>query len=188
MPDNQSDRSLKKDFEDVRRVGFWVLLLLAALGGLGLQAVILKALNPGSLDAEGALSMFQVFAFTAPLTLAIIIVASVLLGPIRYGINYDAGVLYQSLALAALVFFGTAWFCNHLGIGAPGVTNKDMEHDLGQLHGTLPVMSLQFIYLLLARYTIAYGFPGFLSSIVLGAFLAWAFGAKLLPHLTRRWH
>jgi hypothetical protein len=164
-PKDESQPIWKSDFDDVRRVGFWVCLFIS-LPALGVPVLLGKILEPGKLGVEEALSVWSLVKITAPLTVASAIVGIAVLR------NWFTSLLPLSGFAAVMLIVATALSYN-LGIGTSFDPFKTMPS--GPLHHILIRM--------LGRYYELYSPWAFISSLVVGGFLAWVWVKKLSPHL-----
>jgi len=135
---------------------------------LGLPAVIAwitERLGP-------AIPIWKAFAMTAPLTLAVALIG---VGLVRGWID---GVFPFVFSVAGALA-ATAGLGHLLGLGG-WVDLAAVWRDLPSGVLDLPIA---VALLFLQNYWKLYGPQQFASSLVVGAFLAWAWGAKILPHV-----
>lgn len=181
MEDKRQERqSLKKDLADIYKKAWWVALFIV-LPTLGLQSTVVKLLG-----AEEVLSILQIFAFTAPLTLTIVTLPAAIFLYLAFGSEGNGSDTGLGLIFfVAAVFIVILALCNLIGLGAEGA---DLRTVLDQTWQTPWAKSkfgipFAFIYQLLATYWKIYGPWSFISSIVVGIFLIWALYIKLLSRI-----
>jgi len=122
-----------------------------------------------------AVPIWKAFVATAPLTTAVAVIG---VGVIRGRID---GVWSFLFAVAAALLV-TAGIGHWLGL-AGWIDLFDLWEEFpSNLFGFLLAVSLAF----LENYWRIYGPQLFASSLVVGLFLAWAWGAKILPHVDRK--
>jgi hypothetical protein len=146
-------------------VGF--ALSLISIGLPAILAWITEYLGP-------AVPIWKAFVATAPLTTAVAIIG---VGVLRGRIDG----LWSFLFAAAGTLLATAGIGHLLGM-AGWIDLFDMWEEFpSNIFGFLAAVALAF----LENYWRIYGPQMFASSLVVGLFLAWAWGAKILPHLDR---
>jgi hypothetical protein len=160
-------RNLKQDVAEVRTVGFWVALVVT-LPTLSVPALAEKLLDPGQLGVAEARSLWEVFSLTAPLTAAFAIFGVSLLRD--WFENTFTWILFSAGIIAA-----TTVIANALSFGA-GVSIIDVLY-------ASRFSPVNFVQNMVASYYAVYGFWSFMSSLVLGGFLAWIWAEKVLPYL-----
>lgn len=158
----ESPPSWKKDIEEIRRVGFWVWLVLS-LPTLTLPAFIGKAIAPGMMGQSEMQSLWDVLVLTVPLTSAVAIFGALMLREV-----IDSVVHYLFL----LVLVGTTLFSSWIGLGSDVSLSETWERSKNLN---------DFLAHLLINYWAAYGSWNFISSLVVGGFLAWIWAKKILP-------
>lgn len=152
MQHNSRPPNLKEDLEQIRN---WtgIVAVLVTLLTVGLQAAVLKLL-----DLEDAIELANLFLRTAPLTISVALVAY---ATIREWFEHlYAWILYFAVVL------GTATSLGETFGGMQVVPVQVVPHSvrLGAINGLVN---------LLAGYCVAYTWPVFTSSLILGMFLAW---------------
>jgi hypothetical protein len=167
--DDYTAPSLRDDLQQVFKMAGVVATILSVLS-LGLPAIlawITEHLGP-------AIPIWKAFATTAPLTVA---VAAIGVGLIRGWLDGPGRFLFACAGTLIL----TAGIGHAVGMGGwidLAARWRDLPSGIYQL--PIAVMTL-----FLENYWRLYGPQMFASSFVVGAFLAWAWGVKLLPHLDR---
>jgi hypothetical protein len=157
--------TLSQNLAEVRRAGNWVLHLIS-LFTLGLPAYIGKLIEP-------VLDFWDIFAITAPLTIAIAVIGVSLIRK-----WFDEGLGYLWFAAGTVV--GTSWIGNRV-FDAPGWIDIWKITGSYRIHPIL--LPLAFLWEYSKNYYYLYGNGRFASSLVIGSFLAWVWGKKVLPHL-----
>ncbi len=157
-------RPWKKDLEEVRRVGFWVFILIS-LPTLTLPALIGKVIAPGMLGQSEVQSLWDVLVLTVPLTSAVAIFGVLLLRD-----KVDSGAHYFFL----LVLVGTTLLSSWVGLDS-NISLSDIWEQSTNLN--------VFLLRLLIQYWAAYQTWNFFSSLVVGGFLAWIWAKKILPRI-----
>ena len=152
-------RTFQEDSEEILKVGSWVGLFVTFVG-LGIHTVIVNRIASAS-------PILAVIIDTVPLTMAIAILG---VGILRGWFDEMHG---GQLLLLLLIFIIPFVFSALLGIG--DVANWREVKFEGGLPGIIPS--------LLKYYWRTYGPGMFISSFVVGSFLAWAWGEMILPHL-----
>ncbi len=174
-PGRTGRSTFKEDLEAVWQAADRVALLLTLIS-LGLPGVIAKLFDP-------VVNIWQVIVLTGPLTAAVALIGT---GIIRGWVSGVPGFIL--LLLGTVV--ATTLLGNFLQWG--GAIKIDPEDLLGilALIVTSPLNPignglrlLMALLTFLEKYFQLYGAERFLSSLVIGAFLAWAWGKKVLPHL-----
>jgi hypothetical protein len=149
--------TLISDLKEVQKYGSLV-LLFASIPALGLPGLVAKLLH-----VDEVLSLWQLILATAPLTAAATVIGIVFLGG-KFG--YIEQAWGAGVALLGSLILGQV-----LGQQSP-VKGVQM--------GNLP----DTIYKILLGYFWLYGVWSFMTSLVVGGFLAWAWSKKLAPRLT----
>ena len=145
-----------------------VILSMLSMGLPAILAWITEHLGP-------AIPIWKAFVATAPLTTAVAVIG---VGVIRGRID---GVWSFLFAVAGTLLV-TAGIGHWLGL-AGWIDLFDMwEAFPSNVFGFLVAVSFTF----LENYWRIYGPQLFASSLVVGLFLAWAWGAKILPHIDRQ--
>jgi hypothetical protein len=145
-----------------------VILSMISMGLPAILAWITEHLGP-------AIPIWKAFVATAPLTTAVAVIG---VGVIRGRID---GVWTFLFAVAGTLLL-TAGIGHWLGL-AGWIDLFDMWEEFpSNIFGFLVAVSYAF----LENYWRIYGPQLFASSLVVGLFLAWAWGAKILPHLDRK--
>jgi hypothetical protein len=158
--------------DDLRQVakaagGVAVLLSMLSMGLPAILAWITEHLGP-------AVPIWKAFVATAPLTTSVAVIG---VGVIRGRIDG----LWSFLFAVAGTLLVTAGVGHALGLGG-WIDLFDMWEEFpSNVFGFLLAVSLAF----LENYWRIYGPQLFASSLVVGLFLAWAWGAKILPHFDR---
>lgn len=158
--------------DDLRQIaaGAGVVAFLLSVLSLGLPAVvawITEKLGP-------AVPIWKALVATAPLTMSIALI----------GVGLVRGKLdgfWQFLAAATIVLVVTAGLARLVGM--PGWI--DLAAQLDDLPSNPAQLLAAVCFLFLKNYWKIYGAQLFGSSVVVGIFLAWAWGAKILPHVDR---
>lgn len=161
-------RDVKQDVADIRRVGFWIALFVT-LPTLTVPALAEKLLAPGQFGLDEARSLWEVFSLTAPLTAAFAI----------FGVGLARDWFtngYVTVVVAGAIVAATTVMANALSFGA-GVSVADVLY-ASNYH------PIQFAQNMVVRYYEIYGFWSFMSSLVMGGFLAWIWAEKALPYMT----
>jgi hypothetical protein len=147
-------------------------VLLISLPTLSLNAVILAALNPGKLDAEGFADIVKIFFLTAPLCVSVVVLLLAIEQPWFRGF----GALFAAAGiLAGGVIVGTS-----LGYAidiSPERVLGTTANDSG------PAQAIDVILTVIVGYIQTYGIWTFIQSYIVGAFLSYAI-PKLAPHFT----
>jgi hypothetical protein len=157
----------ERDVQEVRAVATVVTVVVTLLT-VGVQAAVLKALQ---VEVE----LLQVLLRTAPLTLA---VATCYLLWHGVGPRDDRPLLM--LLLTTAVLLGSLLLSGWLGGVRP-----DMAIPREWWILIAPKQAINFIGGALSAYYRAYGSGTFVSSLILGVFLGWAW-RKLWPHAAER--
>jgi hypothetical protein len=161
--------TLRQDLSLVAKMAGSVAVVLSMIS-VGLPAIlawITAHLGP-------AIPIWKAFAATAPLTTAVAVIG---VGVLRGRID---GVWSFLFACAATLLL-TAGIGHLLGL-AGWIDLFDMWEEFpSNLFGFLAAVCYAF----LENYWRIYGPQLFASSLVVGLFLAWAWGKKMLPHLDR---
>lgn len=162
-------RSLSEDWDEVRRVGYWVAFAIS-LPTMGVNALILGVLQPGKLDVNGFFDIVKIFFLTAPLCASVVVLLLAVQQPWFRG--------YGALFATAGIFVGGVLLGSSLGyaVAIPpervlGTTAED----------SAPAQSIDLIMTVMVGYIATYGLWTFIQSYIVGAFLAWAI-PKLAPH------
>ncbi|WP_147266995.1 zinc ribbon domain-containing protein [Parvibium lacunae] len=179
----------------IRRRAAWVATVLA-LPTLSLPTWVAKLTSPGLAGATELEKLWQVYAITAPLTLAIILLTVLVLklGSSVLSRFFDNG--FPALLCALFVIgglFAVPPLLLDIVVTKPLVpiwhyAQIAWQHAGSGLSGWL-MMPLLFLYLVLHQYWVVYGAWPFLSAFVLGGFLGWAI-ARITAHhswLSQRW-
>lgn len=146
-----------KKWEEINRMGSLVAIVIATLT-LGGQAVFLKLVK-GDVSEASADTLLQVFLQTTPLTLAVMLVG---VAVVRDWVDgFLQTILLSAVALLVSLHLGS-WLG---GLGQPPAMENSV---LGVVFGAT------------VFYWKIYGASLFISSLVLGAFLAWV-ANKLWP-------
>jgi hypothetical protein len=153
--------SLTAKVDEIRKVGFWVALLVS-LGSTSLNALVLSALNPGKLDMEGAQQFWQIFWLTTPLCITVVALALIVPQPWFGG--------FFGLFVAAGVVLGGAW----LGSQLAGVAGPPPAPVIDTTGVSGPQMAIGVIVNATVGYLDAYGVWLFIQSYAVGAFIAYA--------------
>jgi hypothetical protein len=159
--------SLTDDLKQIGQVAGVVSTLLTVLS-LGLPAMlawVTEYLGP-------AIPMWKAFIATAPLTLSVAVL----------GVGMLRGWLDDIVSLALWstgTFIVTGGIGHLLGLGG--------WVDIGALWNQKGGNPLEFAFVIclafIENYWKMYGAQMFCSSLLVGGFLAWAWGVKLMPHL-----
>ncbi len=163
-PPDGSHPTWKQDLDDVRKVGFWVALFIS-LPSLAVPALIGSVLEPGKVGVEGITTIWQVIVLTAPLTAAVAIVGAV---AARGQLTGYPLVAFSTIVLGIATLLG-----NMLGISAGVQPPWENMSD-----GAYAIFTK-----MVSNYYKAYGPWTFISSLVVGGFLAWVWSEKVRPHL-----
>jgi uncharacterized protein (DUF983 family) len=160
--------SLKADLQQITQVAGYLSAVLTVLS-LGIPAVlawVTEYLGP-------AIPIWKAFVATAPLTLAVAIIG---LGMLRGWL--DDIVSFCVWTAGAFLVTGAVghWL---------GLCEWIDPLALWQKEGGNPIQfSFVICWTFLENYWRMYGTQMFCSSLLVGSFLAWAWGVKLLPHLS----
>lgn len=168
-------RTFKQDIADVGKTGFWIWLLIS-LPGLTVPTLIAKIMTPGNAGSTEVKAILDLLVLTMPLTLAVAFVGVGVLRKWVYltGKNPPGGGCIGALFLL-IPLLVTTFVSNLFGLDA-GVSIRDAWAKSGH-----PIFG--FLANMLLGYAKAYGLWNFISSLVVGGFLAWAWAKKILPHL-----
>jgi hypothetical protein len=162
--------TLRQDLSLVFKMAGSVAVVLSMIS-VGLPAIlawITEHLGP-------AIPIWKAFVATAPLTTAVAVIG---VGVLRGRIDGPWSFLFACAATLML----TAGIGHFLGL-AGWIDLFDMwEQFPSNIFGFLVAVSYAF----LENYARIYGPQLFASSLVVGLFLAWAWGLKILPHLDRK--
>lgn len=160
--------ALRSDLQQVWKVAGIIAfgLSVLSLGVPVLVAKITKELGP-------ALDIWYALAATAPLTASVALIGT---GVLRGWFDSAWSFLFATAATLAL----TAWIGHYLGLAGWIDFAKVWRESPKSPFALAPVLILAF----LANYWKIYGLQQFCSSLLVGGFLAWAWGMKILPHLT----
>ncbi len=162
-------RSLKKDLEDVRKLGFWLALFIT-LPTLTLPTILVNLIAPSEMGVDEAVSIWQTLTLTAPLTAAVVIIVLAIyyewFSDGCLGTLFVAGILALTTLLSNLLRIGT------------GV-------EIGEIWRAAGYHPVSFLNGLIASYYQIYGFWSFASSLLVGCFIAWIWIEKILPYLRR---
>jgi len=161
--------TFRQDLSQVAKAagGVGVVLSMLSIGLPAILAWITEHLGP-------AIPIWKAFVATAPLTTAVAVIG---VGVLRGRIDG----LWSFLFAVAGTLLVTAGIGHLLGL-AGWIDLFDMWEEFpSNIFGFLVAVSYAF----LENYWRIYGPQMFASSLVVGGFLAWAWGAKILPHLDR---
>jgi hypothetical protein len=146
--------------------GGWLALIISALVGQAtITGLLTAAVDPPSLDIEGARLFWQVFLVTTPLTVAgVIFFGLVFAGVLNNGYHV---VMAGAASLGLGLFIGTA-------LGSTG--GIDLDAAFAATAGNSgPAGATKTIWWYLSAYYQLYGIGYFASSILLGGFFGkWA--------------
>lgn len=162
-------KSLNDDLKQIAQGAGVVALALSVLS-LGLPAIIAwitEKLGP-------AIPIWKALAATAPLTVSIALIG---VGLVRGRLDG----LWKFLFACAAVLIATASVARLVGM--PGWI--DLSSHFNDLPSNPANGLIAVSWLFLQNYWNIYGPQLFGSSVVVGAFLTWAWGVKILPHLDR---
>lgn len=168
-PKGESNRCITADVKQIWQMAGVVALLLSFLS-LGLPALLewlVQKVEPG-------ITILKVLAVTAPLTAALAFIGT---GLIR---GWFAG-FWSFIICFALTLFGTALIGHWVGLaGSMHIADLLNQPEMKQGGGG-KALPFKIIAIYLGNYLDIYKASGFLSSLVVAGFLAWAWGDKLLP-------
>jgi hypothetical protein len=173
-PSVKNKGSFWNDLKDVRTVGGWVGTALTVISvlSLGLPGVI-KFLTD---KLSETIEFWQSILVTAPLTAAIAVIGVCLL---RKWLRDWRWLLLFSVGTVAAASWLASCFDNPGAIDLYSVWNAYS----GASWPSLIIVGVAVLYTFLQHAWVAYGGTGYYSALVVGGFLAWAWGAKILPHL-----
>ncbi|MDQ8020773.1 MAG: hypothetical protein REI94_02975 [Moraxellaceae bacterium] len=163
---------------DIRRVGFWVMLFMS-LPTLATPALLNKLFAGGMLDGEGMVSMGRLILLTAPLCAAVALYGIALL---RGWLDWEAGAVPHLLSVFGLLALGSV--LNALFNPQAPVLLSQAWQAAAEHSGLTQIVAA--VVFMLFGYLKAWGSWPFLSSLVVGGFLAWVWARKLLPQLMSR--
>lgn len=160
--------ALRSDLQQVWKVAGVIAfgLSVLSLGIPVLVAKITKELGP-------ALDIWYALAATAPLTASVALIGT---GVLRGW--FDS--IWTFLLATAATLAGTAGIGHLLGLAGWIDFEKFWRQSPKSPFALVPLLIGTF----LENYWKIYGVQQFCSSLLVGGFLAWAWGLKILPHLT----
>ncbi len=164
LPNQPQEPSLRETAADLGKgaglVHLFVILLLN-----GFQAFFLKLTsNPVAFGGEEAATLLQVLFLTFPLTLSLALLISLVPSLTSEGVGYG------HLIFAGLLLYAAAWLGNKVGAPIPVVSD---------MAGGNPIT---FFVGAMRGYAVAYGPQLFISSFLLGGYIAWAWHFKISPY------
>jgi hypothetical protein len=174
VPSVKNKGSFWKDLKDVRTVGGWVGTALTVISvlSLGLPGIV-KFLTD---KLSETIEFWKSILVTAPLTAAIAVIGVCLL---RKWLRDWRWLLLFSVGTVAAASWLASCFDNPGAIDLYSVWNAYS----GASWPRLIIVGVAVLYTFLQHAWVAYGGTGYYSSLAVGGFLAWAWGAKILPHL-----
>jgi hypothetical protein len=165
----------------IRRLAFIVVTLLA-LPTLSVPTLVAKFTSPALAGQAEFAALWQVFALTAPLSVALALLTLIVCrsGSSWWNAIWDDGLPMLGLVLLGLAaLFAAPAFLIGLMLPNPPVNIPEtfsliwnMDLDIGL--AVWAVKPAYFIYIVLAKYWVAYGPWPFTSALMVGIFIGWS--------------